>query len=82
MTDLAGPHSILLEYRNWRYFCGPQCDDFSYNVAENPVHVRDLHATVMHLMEIHHHQFTHRFQGLDFRRTGVEESRVVDDLIA
>jgi hypothetical protein len=57
-------------------------DDFSYNVAENPVHVRDLHATVMHLMGIHHEQFSYRFQGLDFRLTGVEEARVVHDILA
>jgi hypothetical protein len=57
-------------------------DDFSYNVAENPVHVRDLHATVMHLMGINHEQFSYRFQGLDFRLTGVEEARVVHDILA
>lgn len=57
-------------------------DDFSYNVAGNPVHVRDLHATVMHLMGIHHEQFSYRFQGLDFRLTGVEEAKVVHDILA
>ncbi len=57
-------------------------DDFSYNVAENPVHVNDLHATVMHLMGIDHKDFTYRFQGLDFKLTGVESSRVVDEIVA
>lgn len=57
-------------------------DDFSYNVAENPVHVRDLHATVMSLMGIDHASFTYRFQGLDFKLTGVEKSRIVDEIIA
>jgi hypothetical protein len=57
-------------------------DDFSYNVAENPVHVRDLHATIMHLMGIDHERFTYRFQGLDFRLTGVEPAHVVTDLLA
>jgi len=56
-------------------------DDFSYNVAENPVHVRDLHATVMHLMGIDHSRFTYRFQGLDFRLTGVERARVVKEVL-
>ncbi|MEZ6089912.1 MAG: DUF1501 domain-containing protein [Pirellulaceae bacterium] len=56
-------------------------DEFSYNVAEHPVHVRDLHATVMHLMGIDHQRFTYPSQGLDFRLTGVEESRIVSDLI-
>ena len=56
-------------------------DDFSYNVAENPVHVRDLHATVLHLLGIDHERFTYRFQGLDFRLTGVEEARVVSPIL-
>ncbi len=56
-------------------------DEFSFNVAENPVHVRDLHATVMHLLGIRHETFTYRFQGLDFRLTGVEPSRVVKDIV-
>ncbi len=56
-------------------------DDFSYNVAEKPVQVRDLHATVMHLMGLDHQQFTYRYQGLDFRLTGVEESQVVKEII-
>lgn len=56
-------------------------DDFSYNVATNPVHVRDLHATVLHLLGIHHEQLTHRFQGLDFKLTGVEPARVIGDIL-
>lgn len=57
-------------------------DDFSYNVAENPVHVRDLHATILHLLGIDHQRFSYRFQGLDFRLTGVEPSRVVKEILA
>ncbi len=57
-------------------------DDFSYNVSENPVHVRDLHATALHLLGIDHERFSHRYQGLDFRLTGVEPSRVVKEIIA
>jgi hypothetical protein len=57
-------------------------DDFSYNVTDNPVHVRDLHATVLHLLGIDHERLTHRFQGLDFRLTGVEKSRVVKEILA
>ena len=56
-------------------------DEFSYNVAENPVHVRDLHATVLQLLGIDHERLTHRFQGLDFRLTGVEPSRIVHDIL-
>jgi len=58
-----------------------QTDDFSYNVAENPVHVRDLHATVMRQLGLDHERFTYRFQGLDFRLTGVEKARVVNELL-
>jgi hypothetical protein len=57
-------------------------DDFSYNVVENPVHVRDLHATMLHLLGIDHERLTFPFQGLEQRLTGVEPARVVDGLIA
>jgi len=57
-------------------------DDFSYNVAENPVHVRDLHATVLHQLGIDHEHLTYRFQGLDFRLTGVEPSQIVQSILA
>ncbi|QDU01782.1 hypothetical protein V6x_14650 [Gimesia chilikensis] len=56
-------------------------DEFSYNVAENPVHVRDLHATVLHLLGIDHERFTYRHQGLDFKLTGVEPSRIVEEIL-
>lgn len=56
-------------------------DDFSFNVVENPVQVRDLHATVLHLLGIDHERFTYRYQGLDFKLTGVEEAHVVSDLL-
>jgi hypothetical protein len=46
-------------------------DDFSYNVAENPVHVHDLQATVLHLLGIDHTRLTYRYQGRDFRLTDV-----------
>jgi uncharacterized protein (DUF1501 family) len=59
-----------------------QTDDFSYNIVENPVHIRDFHATVMHLLGVQHDRFTVRVQGLDARLTGVEECRVIKDLIA
>ncbi len=57
-------------------------DDFSFNTAENPVHVRDLHATVLHLLGIDHEQLTFRAQGLDFRLTGVESSKIVRGIMA
>lgn len=57
-------------------------DEFCYNIAENPVHVRDLHATMLHLLGIDHKRLTFPFQGLDQRLTGVEPSRVVHDILA
>lgn len=57
-------------------------DEFSYNVLEDPVHVRDLHATMLHLLGIDHTRLTFPFQGLDQRLTGVEPSRVVHEIIA
>ena len=56
-------------------------DDFSYNITENPVHVHDLNATILHLMGIDHEKLTFRHQGRDFRLTDVH-GRVVHDLIA
>ena len=56
-------------------------DDFSYNVAEDPVHVRDLHATMLHLLGVDHRRLTFQYQGLNQKLTGVEESRVVKEII-
>ncbi|MCA8993024.1 MAG: DUF1501 domain-containing protein [Planctomycetaceae bacterium] len=58
-----------------------QTDDFSYNVIENPVAVRDLHATMLHQLGIDHERLTFPFQGLDQRLTGVEPARVVHDIL-
>lgn len=57
-------------------------DDFGFNVIADKVHVRDLHATVLHLLGLDHTRLTYRFQGLDQRLTGVEPSRVVQELLA
>ncbi|MFZ9092850.1 MAG: DUF1501 domain-containing protein, partial [Planctomycetaceae bacterium] len=59
-----------------------QTDDFSYNVAENPVAVRDLHATMLHQLGVDHRRLTFPFQGLDQRLTGVEEARVVHQILS
>lgn len=58
-----------------------ETDDFSYNVIENPVHVNDFNATILHLMGIDHEKLSFKFQGLDQRLTGVEKQRVVHDLL-
>ena len=56
-------------------------DELGYNAVEDVVSVHDLHATMLHLLGIEHTRFTYKFQGLDFRLTGVESPRVVRDLI-
>ena len=56
-------------------------DDFGFKVAENPVHVHDLHATILHLLGLDHEKLTYRYAGRDFRLTDVE-GRVVKDLVA
>ena len=56
-------------------------DDFSYNVVENPVHVHDFQATLMHLLGIDHERFVYKFQGRRYRLTDVH-GKVVHDLLA
>jgi hypothetical protein len=59
-----------------------ETDDFSYNIVKDPVHIRDFHATVLHLLGFDHERFTYRHLGLDFKLTGVEHARVVQELLA
>jgi uncharacterized protein (DUF1501 family) len=56
-------------------------NDLGNEVAENPVQVRDLHATIMHLLGIDHESLTYRYQGFDQRLTGVEEARVIGEIL-
>lgn len=56
-------------------------DDYSVNVAENPVSVHDLHATMLHLLGIDHERLIFKFQGRDFRLTDVS-GNVVNDLLS
>ena len=55
-------------------------DDFSYNVVENPVHVHDFQATLLHLMGLNHEKLTFKHQGRRYRLTDVH-GKVVDDLL-
>jgi uncharacterized protein (DUF1501 family) len=56
-------------------------DEYSYNVAENGVHVHDFHATIMHLLGIDHERLTYKYQGRHFRLTDVH-GHVVKPIIA
>jgi len=58
-----------------------QTDDFSYNIVQDPVHIRDLNATLLHCLGIDHQRLTFAFQGLEHRPTGVEEAHVVGQLL-
>jgi hypothetical protein len=55
-------------------------DDYCYNITENPVHVHDLNATIMHLMGVDHKKLTYPFQGRDFRLTDIHGHLIKDIL--
>lgn len=59
-----------------------QTDEFSYNVAENPVHIHDFNATLLHLLGIDHERLTYKFQGRRYRLTDVHGNVVKDILDA
>ena len=56
-------------------------DELGYHAVENVVTVHDLHATMLHQLGIDHARFTEKFQGLDWRLTGVEGARVIKDIL-
>lgn len=56
-------------------------DDFGYRAVENPVHVHDLHATILHLLGFDHTRLTYRYAGRDFRLTDVS-GEIVRDILA
>lgn len=57
-------------------------DELGYNAVDDVVHVRDFHATLLHLLGIDHHRFSKKFQGLDMRLTGVEPAKVIKPILA
>jgi len=58
-----------------------QTDDFCYNVVENPAHIHDINATVLHCLGLNHERLTYRFQGRDFRLTDIH-GEVIKGLLA
>lgn len=48
-----------------------ETDDYCYNVVENPVHIHDLNATILHCLGLNHEKLTYRFQGRDYRLTDI-----------
>lgn len=59
-----------------------ETDDFSYNIVNDPVHVRDFHATVLNQLGFDHERFSFKHQGLDQKLTGVIPARVVHEIIS
>jgi len=57
-----------------------ETDDYSYNITQNPVHVHDMNATLLHCLGVDHTKLTYRYQGRDFRLTDVHGS-VVRELV-
>ena len=58
-----------------------ETDDFCYNIVKDPVHIRDLSATILHCLGIDDKRFTFKFQGLNHAPTGVEETHVLHSLL-
>jgi hypothetical protein len=58
-----------------------ETDDYSYNITENPVHVHDLHATLLHQLGVDHTKLTFQYQGRHFRLTDVH-GKIVRDILS
>ena len=58
-----------------------QTDDYGYNIVNNPVHIHDLNATILHCMGMDHQRLTYRYQGRDFRLTDIH-GNVVQEILA
>ena len=56
-------------------------DEFGFGAVDQPAHVHDIHATILHQLGLDHKQLLVRSQGLDFRLTGVEQARVIRELL-
>ena len=58
-----------------------ETDPYGYNIAENPVHIHDLQATILNQLGINHERLTFKYQGRQFRLTDVH-GHVVHDVLA
>jgi hypothetical protein len=58
-----------------------ETDDYCYNIAQNPVHIHDFNATILHCLGLEHTRLTYRFQGRDYRLTDVH-GEVVQELLS
>ena len=74
LREEVPPHDDPRRARSTSRNCGGvdyKEDDFGWGIDEEPVHVNDFHATLLHLFGLDHLQLTYRFQGRDFRLTDV-----------
>ena len=65
-----------------RGFSFGETDEFGFGPIDHSVHVRDIHATLLHQLGLHHERLSIRSQGLDFRLTGVQPARVVQEVLS
>lgn len=76
-------YSILLAGAGIRKgYTHGETDEYCYNIVKDPVSIFDLNATILHLLGINHERLTYKHQGLDFKLTGVEPSRVVKEILS
>ena len=59
-----------------------ETDDMGYEIVKDPVEIRDLHATLLHLLGFDHHRLNYKFQGLEQKLTSVKPARVVSEILA
>lgn len=59
-----------------------ETDELGFHIIKDPVHVRDLHATILHLLGFDHETFSYNLQGLDFKLTGVEHASIVKGILS
>jgi len=57
-------------------------DEVGYNAVENPVQLRDFHATLLHLLGFNHEKFHVPFQGLNQKLTGVKHASVIKEILS
>ena len=59
-----------------------ETDEMSYNIVKDPVHIRDLHETILHQLGVSHERLSFKFLGLDQKLTGVEPAKVISGVLA
>ena len=59
-----------------------ETDDFCWNITEDPYHIRDLNATILHQLGIDHNRLTYPYRGLDQKLTGVEPAKLIEKALA